>query len=333
MQSEAREIFASKPTVAQTATAREPTAVFICSAGHSGSTLLDLLLGSHPEAISLGEITQLSKNLALNTLCSCGAPARDCDLWRSVVDRLALDERFARIRERPYDLYLGLFEAGTVIDARHQTPLRKLYRRAVHAAAYVRWRTGLLPELVTEPLAAGARNKHDLYRIVAALTAKSLLVDSSKHYLEAVSLHRAAPERTKIVHLVRDGRAVFYSGLKRGWTRRAALGAWLNSNRRALKMLESAVAPSGLMRVRYENLAEDPRRELERICGFLGVPFDARMLDFRAHVHHVLSGNDMRLKSDAAIRADTAWRRRLAPRDLEYFERRAGAFNRALGYT
>jgi len=166
----------------------EPTAVFICSAGHSGSTLLTLLLGSHSHAIALGEITQMPKNLALNTLCSCGAPVRDCTLWAGVVDRLAEQKRFAKIRVRPYDCNIGFFEAGTVIYVSHQTPLRKLYRRLAYAAAYTHWRTGLLPSVVTAPMSVGARNKHELYRTVAAVSSKPLLIDSSKHYLESFSL-------------------------------------------------------------------------------------------------------------------------------------------------
>jgi hypothetical protein len=310
----------------------QPTAVFICAAGHSGSTLLDLLLGSHRSAISLGEITQMPKNLALNTRCSCGAPVRECALWGDVIERLTEQARYARIRERPYDLYLGLFEAGTVIDVHQQTPLHKLYRRCAYAAAYLRWRTGLLPELATTPLTVGARNKHDFYRTVAAVTAKPVLIDSSKHYLEAVSLYRAAPERTKVVLLVRDGRAVFYSGLKRGKPRRKALNAWLLTYRRGLPLLESQIASRDLLRVSYENLAADPARELHRICQFIGVPYDVQMLDFRSRVHHVLSGNDMRLADTAAIRVDAAWRERLTRADVDYFERRAGSLNRALGY-
>jgi hypothetical protein len=315
-----------------TGVSMDPTTVFICSAGHSGSTLLDLLLGSHRDAISLGEITQMPKNLALNTPCSCGAPVRECELWRDVIARLSRQERFAGILERPYDLYLGLFVAGTVIDRRHQTPLRKLYRRGVYAAAYAHWSSGVLPDVVTTPLVAGARNKGEVYRAVASASSKSVLIDSSKHYLEGVALYRTAPERTKILLLARDGRAVFYSGLKRGRLRRDALNAWLLTNRRALRILEAKIPSRDLLRVRYESLAADPAVELRRICQFIGLPFDARMLDFRSRVHHILSGNDMRLSSSAAIRADTAWREHLKREDLDYFERHAGSFNRALGY-
>ena len=41
--------------------------IYICSAAHLGSTLLDLLLGSHSRVASLGEISKLLKNIALNT--------------------------------------------------------------------------------------------------------------------------------------------------------------------------------------------------------------------------------------------------------------------------
>jgi hypothetical protein len=79
--------------------------------GRSGSTLLTLLLGSHSNAVALGESTQIPKDQALNTLCSCGTAVRNCTLWADVAGRLAQQERFATIRERPYDLDLGFFRA------------------------------------------------------------------------------------------------------------------------------------------------------------------------------------------------------------------------------
>jgi hypothetical protein len=306
--------------------------VFICAANHSGSTLLDLLIGSHPEALSLGEITHLPKNLALNTRCSCGAPIRECPLWATVVDDLAALPEFSRIHSDPYVLDLGLFEASTVIDGRHQTALRGLKRRALYAAAYVHWawRVPLL-EPFARALARRARNKWLLFEVVARRESRLLLVDSSKHYLEAAALYLAAPARTKIVFLIRDGRAVFYSGLKRGRTRRAALDAWRRTYARAEPVLRR-VAGDAVLAVRYEDLAADPARELQRICRFIDVRFDDCMLDFRSRPSHVANGNDMRFRDGAAVRIDEAWRRALSRGDLAYFEQHAGALNRRLGY-
>jgi len=310
-----------------------PIAVFICAANHSGSTLLDLLIGSHPDALSLGEITHLPKNLALNTRCSCGAPIRECPLWATVVDELAARPAFSRIHRDPYVLDLGFFEASTVIDASHQTALRGLERRALYAAAYAHWawRTPLLAPFA-RPLVRRARNKWLLFDVVARLESRPLLVDSSKHYLEAAALYLAAPHRTKIVFLVRDGRAVFYSGLKRGRARRAALDAWRNTYARAEPVFRRVASNDALLHVRYEDLAADPAWELQRICRFIDVRFDDRMLDFRARPHHVANGNDMRFKDGATIRIDEAWKQALSRSDLAYFEKHAGALNRRLGY-
>lgn len=309
------------------------TNVFICSAGHSGSTLLDLLLGSHSAAISLGEITQLPKNLALNTACACGAPVRECPLWSAVVERLCGEPAFRELRRNPYALFLGLFEAGTVVDRNHQTALRRLYRRLVYAGAFAYWRwDARMLAGFTAPLRRGARNKLALFRIVAELQTRAVLVDSSKHYLEAVSLYRAAPDRTKVVLLVRDGRAVLHAGLKRGHSRRRAYNAWGNTYERALPVLEAQVAAGDLLCVRYEDLAADAAQELHRLCEFIGIEYESGMLEFRSRRHHLVNGNDMRLGGSSTIRLDEAWKERLSDVDLDYFEARGGELNRRLGY-
>lgn len=312
----------------------QPTAMFICSAGHSGSTLLDLLLGSHPAAMSLGEITHLPKNVALNTSCTCGVPVHECAFWGRVLERLAREPAFGDWREDPYKLFLGFFEASNVVDRRHQTMLRRILRKLVYVGAYLHWRS--LPfypfDAFTKPLRRGAANKRLLFRVIAEVAEKRLLIDSSKHYLEAVTLYRSAPADTRVLLLVRDGRAVFYSYLKRGYRRNRALEAWRGTYARGLPLLREHVAQRDLIEVRYEDLVRDPRAELERVCAAVGTSFDARMLDFRARVHHVLNGNNMRFARDGTIRLDDEWRRKLSASDLRYFDSRAGALNRALGY-
>src|SRR5512143_3727059 len=59
---------------------------YILAASHSGSTLLSLLLGSHPQVATIGEI-RLSPgpmgDLA-RYRCSCGALIQECGFWRQV---------------------------------------------------------------------------------------------------------------------------------------------------------------------------------------------------------------------------------------------------------
>ena len=61
--------------------------VYITSRPHSGSTLLDLLISRHSQAVSVGELNQLPK--LIDTKCSCGiSRISDCEFWRAVSDQL-----------------------------------------------------------------------------------------------------------------------------------------------------------------------------------------------------------------------------------------------------
>jgi hypothetical protein len=67
--------------------------IYIAGEGHSGSTLLDLLLSTHPQVCGLGEVQMLvsdekrsvyTKN-AESIICSCGEPISRCELWGNFI--------------------------------------------------------------------------------------------------------------------------------------------------------------------------------------------------------------------------------------------------------
>ena len=59
---------------------------FICSLGHSGSTILELNLAEHPNVVGLGVVGSLIQwKEMLPRYCSCGALAADCDFWGDVL--------------------------------------------------------------------------------------------------------------------------------------------------------------------------------------------------------------------------------------------------------
>jgi hypothetical protein len=64
--------------------------VFIASLSHSGSTLLDLMLNAHPDAVSVGELKQLGRFARLEKAnrrlrCTCGADTLlTCEFWTKV---------------------------------------------------------------------------------------------------------------------------------------------------------------------------------------------------------------------------------------------------------
>jgi Sulfotransferase family len=65
--------------------------IYIASASHSGSTLLDMMLNAHPEIISVGEVLKLNRikiaktGRVKPTRCSCGAGTLlQCEFWSRV---------------------------------------------------------------------------------------------------------------------------------------------------------------------------------------------------------------------------------------------------------
>ena len=58
--------------------------LYILSAGRSGSTLLNLALGTHPRAVAVSELTQLPFDVIRRNTCSCSLPIDECLFWREV---------------------------------------------------------------------------------------------------------------------------------------------------------------------------------------------------------------------------------------------------------
>lgn len=310
-----------------------PRYVYICSAGHSGSTLLDLLIGSHSRVASLGEVTHLPKNLSLNTRCGCGQPVRSCSAWTEIVKKMSVSLKIDILKD-PYALNLGYIDARVVVDKSHQTPLYNLKRRISHALEYflLRCDKGTIISLLKRSDQA-LENNLLLYEKAREVFDADITVDSSKHYLKALGLYRKVPGKLRIILLVRDGRAVLYSGLKRNRSRRQTVFSWKNHYKRALLLFDRYVDPAHILLVKYERLATTPEQELNRICGFLGLDYQEKMLDFSNYTHHVTNGNTRVIFSQSSIiRPDMAWKKELQEIDLNFFEKMAGKLNRKLGY-
>ena len=81
----------------------------------------------------------------------------------------------------------------------------------------------------------------------------------------------------RFIHIVRDGRDVVTSR-----HRRAPERYWVSPERwiRDVEAVRSLEAHPRVWTVRYEDLVHDLEGELRSLCGFLGLPFDERMLGY-----------------------------------------------------
>jgi hypothetical protein len=93
--------------------------VFIAGSQHSGTTLLNIILGGHSRLVGLGEVFQLLERKSegffltekLGDDCSCGASVSECPFWGKVSTRLHampagdIDQRYGIVREVFMELF------------------------------------------------------------------------------------------------------------------------------------------------------------------------------------------------------------------------------------
>lgn len=160
------------------------------------------------------------------------------------------------------------------------------------------------------------------------------MVDASKQptRMKTLFLHDPA---IRVVWLVRDGRAVAWSSMRRdGVSAQEGALRWLKANVSTAALL--ATVPRSKWRVvRYEDLCLEPERTVNRVRTLAGLPpADGVDVTLQKRGQHFIGGNPMRYRTDETeLRLDDQWRRHLSAADLRRFNLVAGLMNRAFGYT
>ncbi len=293
--------------------------IYIMGEGRSGSTLLDLLLGNHPNVFGAGELWTFWANPSVAGNCSCGADFRECDFWRGVRKQFL---------KRTGDSTLG--RSGT---------LRGRFDRARTLA--VKWTR---PAGNTRQLNRYEDDTRAIFDTLSELSGKPVAVDSTKQVGRAWNLLQIRGIDACVVHLVRDGRGVAWSRMRD--TRRnsslSPLGpvrSILNWNvKNALAMRIGDGAPGRYVLVRYEDLVSEPRRELGRIGALCGLNFDGvcDVLDKTGEFHagHQIGGN-VRARTGPGpkrLMRDEEWKSCLPARYDFLFRLMAGRVAARLGY-
>jgi hypothetical protein len=144
--------------------------------------------------------------------------------------------------------------------------------------------------------------------------------------------------RAKIIHIVRDGRAVAGSIMGLDWGPNTIIKTarwWLDAVAYGLA-LETLLKEKGekqITRVRYEDLVTAPEETLGRLCDYLGIDYQPQMAmasGFKPP-RYTASQHTLIGKEPDAGRA-TRWETNLTPRQIEIFESRGHDFLNYLGY-
>jgi hypothetical protein len=291
-----------------------------------------MILGAHSKIGSLGEIMMLPLELDLNGKCSCGETVHNCAVWKKVSEEFSTITN-TDIHNHPEQLFLGHIHTA-VHRPRFMGRKYKAQRFLLSALKFGSLRYGLpIPKGIFTSNQLGINNSIKIFELARKHMNKSIVVDSSKLYLRAIDLYQALGSELKTILLVRDGRAVFNSFMKHGFSKEAALNAWKNHYARAMPLLDKYIPASNMLVVRYEDLVLNAQDELNKICKWADIEFDEQMLNFSEAPHHNINGNDIRFIKTSKLILDEKWRKNLSKEDIDYFNEHGGALNQSFGYS
>ena len=268
---------------------------YILGAGHCGSTLLSMLLNGHSEMLALSELRKIGG--LLGPLAAARQPnPLEGDLWR-------------RVRAR-YEASFG-------------APFDELAIDHPSWKTFVGWSRDAIQAWVDPQIR--------LLECIAAESGSRFLIDSSKSWQQLYLLRRSGRVRIKVLHALRDGRAVLHSYNRKYDDFLFSFGQWAKPTAMAA-VLRPMFGEAEWLAVRYEDLATRPTEALARICTFLDLEFEPAMLRFRSHPWFGIQGNRMAHGTTEEIRLDEKWRRDLSRRNRLLFQLLGGPLNRYYGY-
>lgn len=300
--------------------------IYITGYGRSGSTLLDIALGSHPQIFGAGELTALARHVWGNgEYCACGAKVRECAFWKPIVERWlgeTADQKQALL---------------DIADRQRRLEGLMSWRRLA-GRLIIPWRTAHLEQI-------GA-----LYGGIAAQLGvdDAIIVDSSKLPGRGFVLAMAPDVELYVVHLVRDARGVAWSlstphrrsveeGVQRDLRPKPAAYValrWSIVNLGA-ELLRLRVPRERGMRLRYEDFVADPAAALKDIAGMCGAEWtDVADNAARSPLNpgHQVAGSRHRTSRALQIRADEAWRSHMPDGKLRLVTVLSAALLRRYGY-
>jgi hypothetical protein len=286
-----------------------PKMLYVGGFGRSGSTLVGRMLGEAPNAICVGETRYLwSRGIVHDVQCGCGEPFHSCVFWAAVgQDAFGGWDRIDTER---------LVELERATNRLRVLPLHLMPRLSPRFAA-----------AIEEYAAALGR----VYAAIARVSGARTIVETSKDPNFASLLTRIAGNDVRIIHLIRDSRAVAYS-----WTRKKRMSSPIGNEKfmpqfspaeTATRWLTSNVAFHAVvmrrapyLRMNYESFIADPREALRKLGAFAQEPLllpesQLTATSVKLGDHHIFSGNPMRANTGwLEMRLDDQWRTMLPAR-------------------
>jgi hypothetical protein len=290
--------------------------VYIASSGHSGSTLLDLVIGSLDGVFSTGECQFLpwlihrgnveGASLDLQNVCSCRKSFTDCSVWGEVIRSLE-GELGCDLRKRPLKFKLG-FARGQAYGSGPNVFERII--RTVYFRTFVGSHSAIVRQSIARLYRETIWNNWSVYRSVCKVTGSAFVTDSSKDIVRMLLLNSGQTQNCFLVVLLRNIYGVVASNIKLGVHPVVAARNWVRSNCRILESARKIISTNRVV-VRYEDLCADPAAVRRHIAELIGVKATIGDVAVDTRNCHLVAGNPMRYSGRLHISEDRGWEKLL----------------------
>ncbi len=284
--------------------------IYIASTGRSGSTLLDMILGTHSQIATSGEIQVWPHEIIKGGFqsCGCGQQIPDCPFWttmRQKVEPLQQPEpQIHFFRER--------HNAGKTLNWQR---LNEFYQKKIHLETPAKIKNY-------------GKNNYQVYKAFIDLTHEitgvrpQWIVDASKDPYRLLWLVRSAFFNIKVLHIIKDPRAFVYSmtkifgnnspkrnhGKLIRYTVTKSL-SWVIQNHLISQIARNYLPIENYLLVPYEKLSSQPKNTLKETFRMIGCDFEEQVLtNFRDNTIHTVAGNRRTRSQKQGIELDEAWK-------------------------
>ena len=251
--------------------------IYLLGAGHSGSTLLNMIMDSHSQIFGAGELFMYTKLKRRDFFCGCGKPLASCSFWKAVFSGLNLTN--LEICRKKFDFLLNkknYFDAYT--------------RQPINIEKYV--------EL-----------NEKIYRKIQKHSRKKVIFDSSKHPERAELLLKSRNLDITFLHLVRDGRGVAWS-YRSKMSLLKGMRLWLMRNLK-IEIIKRRNNVKYIF-IRYEDFAKNPEQIVKFILKRMGLAFEPEMMEIRGAKNHQVGGNILvRFSKIKKIEPNLDWKKEM----------------------
>jgi hypothetical protein len=299
--------------------------IYILSTGHSGSTILDIMLGTFPQVFSTGELKyftwQIQRtqsgigSVERQDVCTCGSRFQECSFWTKVIDKINKDEKI-NIYQNPLHFRtspLGKWDYYKKVD---------LYRRLINKLISIEinhLNINLFSDLFSKTYIEEVKNVWKLVDTIGKVANSECIVDSSKSLLRYYLLRSYRPKDIFLIINTRSFYGYVNSTLSKGGRLSQSLYEKELFHKNIKNLNNTNSLPS--LYTYYDNFAKEPKQLLKKVSKWLDLrQIPHQLSNINTKNYHMVAGNPVRYNGEIKIRYDNRWKKNLDSETIQIIE-------------